>query len=105
GEDAPFLWVFPALIWVNRARDVPRAPYSLQRLLRHQQTLREAPLVLDPLMAAHEAGIVGNRGQFLRAVLVAALGPDRLTFLQGPRQLPRAHLRGHVARRAQMHLE
>ena len=56
-------------------------------------------------MAAHEARIVCNRGHFVRAVLVAALGPDRFARLERDRQLRGAHMRGDIALRTQMHLD
>ena len=56
-------------------------------------------------MAAHEAGVVGNRGHFFRAILVAALRSDRFARFERHRQLRRAHVRGDIAFCPQMHFD
>src|SRR3954454_16629938 len=75
------------------------------RLLRHEQILRERPLLIDPLSIDPKSGTLGHGTHAFRAVLVRALRPDGFAFVE---HYPQACAwNGHklAPQRTQMHLD
>src|SRR5450631_3004698 len=75
----------------SSAACAPRRPRVLRMTAdasaRDQQVLGEAPFFVDPLRFATETRVLGDVGDFVSGIFVAAFCPDGFTRLQRDREL------------------
>src|SRR5262249_10182059 len=78
---------------------------SASRLFRDEQALRDRPLLVYPLLLTAEAAVCRHLLDFLGAIFVGALGPDR--FVRAEENAASCFANGHRLRahRTQVHLD